>query len=1092
MSSHLRPFPTAIVLVLTLFTFAHFGSTHAQSALPPAPARGAQKSPAPPPEKADYSAEAFVVEQIKMAYRFEKDGTGQRELSLRVKVQSEAGVERFGQLVFAYSAANEKLAIDFVRVRKADGSSVTAAESDVQDLSAPVAREAPVYTDLRQKHVTVRALRPGDVLEYHVVWQLHTPLAQNHFWLDHDFVKAGTLIVFADQLEVNIPSDSKVKLKTAPGIDPVIKDQDGRRIYSWQYANLKRNVKDKDKESDDEADEASDKDDEPKVPQVQMTTFQSWAEVGEWYAGLERDRIVPDEKIRAKAQELIIGRATDKDKIEALYEYVAKNFRYVSLSLGQGRYQPHAAADVFANQYGDCKDKHTLLSAMVIAAGLRAYPALMNSGRKIDPDMPSPGQFDHVITAIPFGTELLWMDTTAEVAPFRLLSPQLRDKKALLVPATGPAHLETTPAEPPFLSTEVIEMEGEVSELGKLTGHAHMTLRGDAEMYFRMMFRGTPESDWDRLGYYLSMASGVRGQEVTKIKPADPAAIEKPFELNYDFTSKDFLDWSSKKMKLGVPLPSVHLAYVAGDKAEGSKPIQLGPPIDIVYRLKLTLPAKYQMRMPLPLKVTRDYAEYSSTYTLTGSTLVAERRFHLRQHELPAARSQDYAAFVAAARADEAQTLSLETDVAGTPAIPTTVKADDLIQAAEAAAKNSNYELAEDLFKRALEKEPKNKEVRRELGYALFLQRKYDPAIAVLQEQTKINPFDDYCYDLLGRVYWQQQKYEDAATSFRKQLEVTPLHKFAHGNLGQMLVEWRKYKEAVPELEQAISLNSEEESLYLSLGRAYLNLSDNNKAMDAFDKAIKLAPGPPVWNDVSYFLAVSKVQLDKAQQYAESAVTQIATELRNVELDKMTIRDLSRVSSLAAYWDTLGWVQFQRGNLDRAEQYITAAWYLGQHGEVGYHLGQILEKRGKKDEAIHMYALATVAERGTPEARESLDRLVGKDKRDGFLKAVDVEFRDSRTLKVDAVLKNVKTDAQFYVVMVPGAARTAQVADVKFIRGDEKLRPLGASLKGTNFNFVFPDEITTKVIRRGTLFCQTTSGECKFMMMSPDYIFSVE
>jgi len=122
---------------------------------------------------------------------------------------------------------------------------------------------------------------------------------------------------------------------------------------------------------------------------------------GQRVAHRERDRIVPDEKVRAKAQALVQGLNTDKEKAEALYQFVAKNFRYVSLSLGQGRYQPHAAADVFANQYGDCKDKHALLSSMLIAAGLRAYPALMNSSRKIDADVPSPAQFDHVISAIP-------------------------------------------------------------------------------------------------------------------------------------------------------------------------------------------------------------------------------------------------------------------------------------------------------------------------------------------------------------------------------------------------------------------------------------------------------------------------------------------------------------------------------------------------------------------------------------------------------------------------------------------------------------------------------------------------------------------
>jgi hypothetical protein len=134
----------------------------------------------------DYSQEAVVLEQLKTAYRFEKDGTGTHELTFRAKVQNEAAVERFGQLIFPYISANEKLNIDFVRVRKPDGSVVAASSGDVQDLTAPVSREAPVYTDVRQKHITVPGLRPGDTLEYHLVWQMHTPLAPENFWMTYD------------------------------------------------------------------------------------------------------------------------------------------------------------------------------------------------------------------------------------------------------------------------------------------------------------------------------------------------------------------------------------------------------------------------------------------------------------------------------------------------------------------------------------------------------------------------------------------------------------------------------------------------------------------------------------------------------------------------------------------------------------------------------------------------------------------------------------------------------------------------------------------------------------------------------------------
>ena len=1034
----------------------------------------------------DYSQEAVVIEDLKTSYRFERDGTGQRDVAFRAKVQSEAGVERLGQLVIGYSSANEKLDMDYVRVRKADGSVVSAAASDVQDLTAPIAQEAPVYTDLRQKHITVPGLRPGDVLEYRMVWTLHTPLAQNHFWVEHDFIKK-IVIVLNDELTVNIPAASKVKLKNEPGFEPTIKDESDRRIYHWKHANLKSaSEEDKDKEEKEEPEI------EETHPDVQLTTFQSWGEVGQWYADLQKDRIVPDEKIKVKAEEIISGRTTEKDKVRALYEFVAKNFRYVSLSLGQGRYQPHAAASVMNNQYGDCKDKHTLLASMLAATGLRAYPVLLNSTRKLDVDIPSPGQFDHVISAIPLGNETLWADTTSEVAPAGLLSPNLRNKKALMIPTAGPARLETTPAEPPFLSFESVTIDGTVDELGKLNAHARMLLRGDAEMYMRFAFRRTPKSNWKNLGFYLGIGVGIEG-EVTDIKTSDPADLDKPFEIEFNVAKNDFLDWSSKKLKVGVPLPPLNLSQFKGRKPGSTKPLELGPPIDISYNLKLTLPSKYQTRLPLPLKVSRDYAEYAANYQMQGSALVGDRTLHLRQRELPAERLQDYLAFTAAVKSDEAQTLSLETNVAGTPTIPDSVKVEDLLQAAQTASKNQNYEVAEQLLKRVVEKDPKHKTVRRDLGYALAEQKKYAEAIEALREQTKINPFEDYAYSLLGRVYWEQQDYVNAEASFRKQIEVTPLDRYAHASLGQMLVEARRYKDAVPELERAISLSPEAEMLQVSLGRAYLNLDETPKAIAAFEEAIKLDRSAEVLNDIAYFLSDKGVQLDKALQYAESAVTTTAAGLRNVEVSNLEIDDLSEVASLAAYWDTLGWVYFKKGDLDTAEKYIKAAWMVEQHGDIGYHLGMIAEKRGKKEEAIRLYAQSAAATRPATEGRMGVLRWAPNGMVDKLIENAKKDVADYNVINMGQLVPNPKSasHAEFYVVFAPDAARNAQVTDVKFIKGDESLKSASPAFKALKYPLVFPDSAPTKIIRRGALHCGAKAG-CTFTMVSPDLITSIE
>jgi tetratricopeptide (TPR) repeat protein len=479
---------------------------------------------------------------------------------------------------------------------------------------------------------------------------------------------------------------------------------------------------------------------------------------------------------------------------------------------------------------------------------------------------------------------------------------------------------------------------------------------------------------------------------------------------------------------------------------------------------------------------------------MEGQTLFAERKLRLRQRELSAERLPDYQAFVLALQSDSAQTLSLESTVAGTPSIPDSAKTEDLRQAGEAAAKNENFGVAEQLFKRVLEKDPKDKTVRRFLGYVLFEQRKFDEAITVLREQTKINPFEDFAYNMLGRVYWQQDDYANAEQSFRKQIEVTPLDQTAHANLGRMLVEWGKYKDAVPELERAISLAPEDEMLRVSVGRAYLNLGETQKSMAAFEEAVKLDRSPQVLNDVAYFLAEEGVQLDKALQYAESAVTGMAINLRNLETGALTIEDLDGVSSLASYWDTLGWVYYKKGDLDNAERYLKAAWTLLQAGVVGYHVGMIAEKRGKKDEAIRLYAQGASALSTSSEAEKSLRRLAAPASIEKMLQTAKQDLREHNVYGVGQLVPNLKTpvEAEFYLVYAPDSTRNAQAIDVKFIKGDERLKSFAAQLKEIKYPLVFPDASPTKVIRRGALLCLPKPGVCTFTMVSPELVMSVD
>jgi tetratricopeptide (TPR) repeat protein len=1045
-----------------------------------------QSSNASPIEtKPDYSNEPFVIERYRTSLRFEDDGTGQKEEVIRVRVQSEAGVKEWGQLRFGYNSASERLEIPYVRVIKPDGSVVTAGADAVQELSEPIQRT--VYTDFHEKHVIVPGLRPGDLLECQTITTIHTPMASGQFWLQHDFQKSA--IVLDEQLEIDVPAARAVKLKTKSNIEPKITESNDRRVYSWSTSNLTR--EDEAKAETSQEKKKKRKRSEDNIPAVQLTSFASWEDVGRWYAGLEKDRRVPSAAIKAKADELTKGQQTDIEKIQALYDYTAKNFRYVSLSLGMGRYQPHAADEVLHNQYGDCKDKNTLLASLLEASGFHSSSVLINFGRKLDPEIPSPAQFNHVITLLPLGKEQIWMDSTTEVAPFRLLSYALRKKQSLVISPDGQAHLEETPADSPVPDSEILKIDGKIDAAGTLEANIAYEIRGDSEILMRQIFRNAASAQWQQIVEGMSSREGL-GKDVSEVKVSDPSATREPFKLSYRLLKTGYLDQSKKKWDLRLPLPIFGLAKADPDAAEGSDPIDLGASNTRDYIIRLELPGTYTVRSLLPISLRRDYGNYEAKYDLEGNIFTAERKLTVGQSELPSSRVQDYLAFRRSVSGDLAQQLTLETTLASNADIPADAKPTDLEKRGNDARKNGNYPLAIELLNRVVETDPKNNMAWNDLGLAYLDSRQDEEAIKSFEKQIEVNAYHPYAYNNLGRIYLRQRKYEEAIKSFNKQLEVDPLDKYAHGNLGLAYLEQEKYADAVPELEKAAALTPNNAEAQVRLGEAYLNVAQSEKAMTAFDNALKISTKPVIWNDIAYQLALKRVHLDVARRYADSAVTSTTAALRTLSLDQLSPRDVGLTASLATFWDTLGWVYYADGNLAAAQKYVEAAWQLTQHSDVGDHLGQILEKEGEKEKALHQYALAMNARRPDAALRSRLDTLAG-----GSVNAVALidkskaDLFERRALKVRN-MANQEGKADFFLLMAKGTGLTASIESVKFIGGDERLKSFAETLRSVSYSVPLPDETPVRLLLRGTLSCAAATPDCSFVLLSPDDLRSID
>jgi len=1044
----------------------------------PAAANAQAPAAKAPAEKlsADYSHEPFVIERYATIARFENDGTGEETLRVRAKIQSDAGAQQWSELVFGYNASTEAIDVHYVRLHKADRTTVEIAADATKDAPAPTVRDFPAYANCKEKHIAVASLAPGDTLEYEIAKRIVAAEAPGEFWFEHRFIDSA--VVLDERLEISAPSTRTLTLKSSPASTYTSQTAGGRTIYRWKRANLKPAAGDSQKTADQS---------KAKSPDVQLTTFASWAQVARWYAKLVQAAAQPTPEIRAKTQDLIAGSATDLDKIRAIYDFVSKSIRFTPLTFGAAGYQPRAAGEVLTSQYGNSEDKNAILSAMLQAAGFSTETALIPSSRKLDAAVPSPAQFDHVITVVALAKDLIWMDSTVDVAPFRMLASGLRKKAVLLIAGDGAGKISETPADPPFPSTQHVDIDAQVSELGKLTATAHYSLRGDTEIVLRSAFHKTPEAQWKQLGQTILSLDGLHG-DIISVKPSDPTATHDPFALELTFAQSNFVDWSSKRSRAALPLLAIGVPDPPTDK---TLPIDLGSPLSVSVTLQLRLPDTLSAQAPVGVSVAHDYAEFKTTYEFADHVVVASRSLDFKMHTLPPTRAPDYAAFMRAVAADENQSLVVENIAPGGPAIPASATADELLEAGLASYNSGNAPAAIPLFERLVQIEPQHKHAWSDLGLAYLRIGKLDEGIGALRKQLEINPADEHANEYLGLALNQQQKFAEAAAAFRKQIEIDPLDPMAHAALGKILLEQREYAEAVTELEKAAVLSPKDADLQLNLGRAYASASKSDQAVAAFDKATSLSRSPTVLNEAAFDLAEAHLALDRAERYSELAVADISATLRSADLAHVTDRVLDQVEDIAAYWDTLGWIKFQKGDFEGAMPYVRAAWLLTEDGEAGDHLAQIYEKLGQRDRAIQQCALALAAPHAIPDTRARLTLLLGGNAQiDDLVSKAKPELETLRRIPVGKLLAE-DARADFFVLLAPGEKKT-RVEAVRFIGGSEPLRSFADHLRSLDFGAVFPDAAPAKLIRRGTLSCAAKTGECALILTLPEDAHATE
>jgi tetratricopeptide (TPR) repeat protein/transglutaminase-like putative cysteine protease len=832
-------------------------------------------------EPRDYTKEPFVLEKIANKIEFENDGKYVEKTEIRVHVQSASGVQNWGVIRLPYASSLGDAEIANVKVTKTDGTVVTTPLENTQDVPAQITIAAPFYSDLKEKDLAVKGLDSGDILEYSEVFHARSPLIPDQFWFDHSFFTQG--IVLSNELRISVPRGRYVKVSSSR-VSPTETDEGGYHVYTWKTANLEpasdggKTKKEKTIGQDSPTMHFAD---------VELTSFRSWDEIAQWYRQLQDSRLTLTPELRAKAEEVTRGATSENDKIRALYGYVSTKFRYIGVALGIGRYQPHAATDVLGNGYGDCKDKHTVLAALLAAEGIKAYPALIYSSRKANQDVPSPGHFDHMITVVPQGKNLLWLDTTPEVAPFGLLTANLRDNQALIIPDSGPAQLIKTPANPPFQSLFSFRITGRISDDGTLQAKAEARVRGDVEVALRSAFRRTPQPQWKDVVQALSRVWNFAGT-VSDVTVSSPEAIDDAFSFEYAYTRKDYPNWPDA---IRPPLPPINIAQLPEDADGSSEPIPLESPGEYVTDAKVELPNNVTPRLHTAIDIKKDFAEYHASYSMDSNVLHSERHLIIHTAEVPRTRSGEYQAFSKGVSDDGDSLMSLSRATSSASSSPSKeenpvpggtsadVRAENVVDLGDQLFSQGDLDGAIEEYRKALQLQPDNIRAHRTLGDALFNKNVFDEAATEYREVIRLKPGDAEAHSSLGDVLSDRDA-NGAIVEYREAIRLKPGYAPAHRSLGTALFYEGDFDQAIAEYNEAVRLNPDDPVAHYNFGDALFRKGDIDGAVREYRETLRLKPDDL---QASYGLSSALLRTGAAAQVIDQMKKSITAAPQNPE-----------------------------------------------------------------------------------------------------------------------------------------------------------------------------------------------------------------
>ena len=548
-----------------------------------------------------------------------------------VKILTERGIQKYGDIAIPYQPTAQNIGVNIARTITADGTVLYPPDEAFNDATPPGLLSQNLYSDAMWKVISMVGLAPGVCVEYQVTLEDKVPGGET--WITGGYNFQATEVTLETSYALQIPRTWHLRWKIANDTsntnarEPQVSyTENDTVVYIWRYGETPALTIEEGMPHSNDI-----------VPRLRYSSIADWDDVYTWYKELAKGRYTPDAKIEEKVQQLTQNLATEAAKIRAIYHFVAANIRYVGIELGQSAYQPSPAAEVFQMQYGDCKDKTTLLISMLDLVGIKAYPVLISVApyERVDTTLPALNQFNHMIAAIPTGANTyIWLDPTSATCSYGDLPYNTQGRTGFLISDTHGVFVET-PVFPSESNRLVSTTDMTLNNQGTVEGTLHIQTSGQYDLNTRWAYQQIqPRAVKATLATELSQQ--FPGIQIVWHEISDLNELNVPVEIRLGFRVENYATSLSNNILLPLPIDEFGEYAEAFANDQRIYSLDFGYPTQVEKTIRIQIPDGWSAALPEDSHHTVETAEFTRQYRQVENIITYRLMFILKDKILPA------------------------------------------------------------------------------------------------------------------------------------------------------------------------------------------------------------------------------------------------------------------------------------------------------------------------------------------------------------------------------------------------------------------------------------------------------------------------